>query len=274
MPKTPLLALLALSLSPAVPTAHPHTTHFNDCQTETGRNASVVFAPTSRLVLARSLQSWAWAGPGDEVAAVTQQGTCAGAIVWDGRSAVLPVWMDDPTTPQQDGYAEDDLLRFHAWDASSGDVFTGVRARYHPIADTRGTFSQDSVAVVDWLILVRSGTGRREAEEIAAAVLADLDAEPLLAAATTLPTEVVLEPGYPNPFRTAARLRYGLPVAADVQVAVFDSRGRRVARLADGRHPPGWYEAVLPADGLAGGVYLVRLRAGSAQAVQRVTLVR
>ncbi len=275
MPKPVLLALLALSLAPVVSTAHPRATHFQDCQTKTGKNASVVLPGRSDLILARSQQSWTRVRPGDEVAAFTLQGVCAGVIVWDGSSAVLTVWMDDPTTPQKDGYIPGDPLWVHVWDASSGDVFVGYWAKYNPVGNTSGTFKRDAVYVIMQLILVPPGVGSREADEIVDVVkpseMGELEAA---SSGASLPDEVVLEPSYPNPFRTAARLRYGLPTAEAVRVDVFDSRGRRVAVLVDENQQPGWYEAILPADGLASGVYIVRLRVGPTETVQRVTLVR
>ena len=44
----------------------------------------------------------------------------------------------------------------------------------------------------------------------------------------------------PNPARTA-RVRFGLPVADDVDVSVFDVTGRKITTLAKGRYGPGTY---------------------------------
>lgn len=275
MPKAPLLALLALSLAPAVSTAQPRTSHFEDCQAQTGRNASVVIPASAILILARSRGQLARVQPGDEIAAFTPEGQCAGFTEWDGTSNVLMVWMDDPTTPQKDGFAPGDPIVAHIWDASAGLEFVGFRVKYNPIANTSLTFSKDAIYVVTALIAVVSSLGIREAEAVADWVEAEeLSISDPVAATQGLPTEVVLEPSYPNPFRTSARLRYGVPAATKVQLEVFDVRGRRVAVLTDEEQPAGWHEAVLPAAGLSVGSYLVRLRAGPAEVTQRVTLVR
>ncbi len=79
---------------------------------------------------------------------------------------------------------------------------------------------------------------------------------------------------FPNPARGAVTLRYSLPEAADVTLAVFDVLGRRVAVLADGTVPAGAHEASLDVDGLPSGVYLVRLTAGTQHAAQRLVVVR
>ena len=78
----------------------------------------------------------------------------------------------------------------------------------------------------------------------------------------------------PNPFSGAALLAYALPEATDVTLRVYDLLGREVATLAEGAQESGPHEATFRADGLAGGVYVVRLQAGARTATRRVTLVR
>jgi len=48
-----------------------------------------------------------------------------------------------------------------------------------------------------------------------------------------------------------------------VQLAVYDGRGREVARLVDRVEGPGRYEVVLDGRAWPPGVYLVRLRQGT-----------
>jgi hypothetical protein len=56
-------------------------------------------------------------------------------------------------------------------------------------------------------------------------------------------------------------LRYAVPSSRAVKLEVLDSRGKRVAVLADGFMAAGRYEAALPAN-LGHGMYLIRLAAG------------
>ncbi|MCK5571829.1 MAG: T9SS type A sorting domain-containing protein, partial [Bacteroidetes bacterium] len=55
---------------------------------------------------------------------------------------------------------------------------------------------------------------------------------------------------------------------------VYDLLGTEVARLADGRYPAGVHEFRFDATGLASGVYLYRLEAGSFVQTRRMLLVR
>ncbi len=93
-------------------------------------------------------------------------------------------------------------------------------------------------------------------------------------AVTALPAEVALAPPYPNPSSGRATLRYGLPEASSVRLAVYDLLGREVAVLADGEQAAGYHEAALDAGRLPSGLYLVRLEAGGRALTQRMTVVR
>src|SRR5690606_18976751 len=94
------------------------------------------------------------------------------------------------------------------------------------------------------------------------------------ASAQTLPEVVALHPAAPNPFGQATTLRFDLPEAGPVRLVVYDVLGRAVARLVDGEVEAGFHAVVLDGRGLASGPYVVRLEAGGAAAVQRITLVR
>ena len=88
------------------------------------------------------------------------------------------------------------------------------------------------------------------------------------------PTNFALFPPYPNPFNSLTRLRFGLPSAASVEIALWDLEGRRLETLVTGSHPEGRYEAVWDARGFPTGIYLVTMRAGDFRAVRKVMLVR
>ncbi len=71
----------------------------------------------------------------------------------------------------------------------------------------------------------------------------------------------------PNPTREGGTLRFRLPAAQKVQLALFDTAGRRIARLADGVLPAGdhairWDRLDARGQRVAPGVYRARLEAG------------
>ena len=84
---------------------------------------------------------------------------------------------------------------------------------------------------------------------------------------------------YPNPFASATRIRYQLSESAEIDLAVYDVLGRRVASLAGGAHPVGAYEVVWGGVTDAGraaapGVYIVWLSTADHSVARRVTLLR
>jgi hypothetical protein len=98
-----------------------------------------------------------------------------------------------------------------------------------------------------------------------------------LSPAASVPALTVSRP-FPNPFAAATRVSFVLIRAAPVTVSVFDLRGRLVKTLMEREQDPGTYEILW--DGTTGsgarapmGVYLLRLRAGSRERVQKVVLL-
>ncbi len=84
---------------------------------------------------------------------------------------------------------------------------------------------------------------------------------------------------YPNPFNPLTTLRFELPRATLVMLEILDSRGHRVALLASGTFDGGWHEFTWSGRDQSGqpvgsGVYLCHLRAGTDEALQRLTLVK
>jgi hypothetical protein len=83
----------------------------------------------------------------------------------------------------------------------------------------------------------------------------------------------------PNPFNPAAVITFDLAVAAPVRLSVFDLRGHLVRTLADDQREAGAYRFRWDGRDNQGqdapaGIYLCRLQAGEAAAVQRMALIR
>ncbi|HLT46565.1 MAG TPA: T9SS type A sorting domain-containing protein, partial [Rubricoccaceae bacterium] len=79
----------------------------------------------------------------------------------------------------------------------------------------------------------------------------------------------------PNPFRGEATVTLTLPHPSEVEVAVYDVLGRRVATVASERFPAGRREVALDASTLPAGVYVVRVLTGDGHVeARRVSVVR
>lgn len=85
---------------------------------------------------------------------------------------------------------------------------------------------------------------------------------------------VRLAPAAPNPARGAASLTFTLAEAQPVVLEVVDLLGRTVQTVREGPAEAGTYTERVRLSGLASGVYVVRLRAGEAVRIQRLTVVR
>lgn len=94
-----------------------------------------------------------------------------------------------------------------------------------------------------------------------------------------LPESLTVQAPAPNPFRNQITLKYALPEAQDVTVAVFDLLGRRVRTLAEGRQEAGphrvnWEGTDASQRRLASGTYFLRVSTDEKQHVEKVVLVR
>ena len=78
----------------------------------------------------------------------------------------------------------------------------------------------------------------------------------------------------PNPVSSGGVVRVTLPEAGVVRVVVYDVLGRQVAVLADEERAVGEHAVSLGAERFAPGVYVVRVTAGEASVVRRVTVAR
>ncbi len=79
---------------------------------------------------------------------------------------------------------------------------------------------------------------------------------------------------FPNPLRDSATVRYSVPEAGSVRVAIYDLLGREVVVLAEGFATAGAHAAALDGAALGAGTYLVRVEAGGAVVTKRVAVVR
>jgi len=85
--------------------------------------------------------------------------------------------------------------------------------------------------------------------------------------------EVELLGTYPNPARTQATLRYAVPEAQDVRVALYDMLGREVRTVVNSQKE-GRHEETLDTSGLSSGVYFLRLQAENVTKTQKLTVVQ
>jgi hypothetical protein len=100
-----------------------------------------------------------------------------------------------------------------------------------------------------------------------------------------MPTEVAIEKprvaeqysldqNYPNPFNPATTIKYQIPSTSRVTLTVFDILGREVATLVNEVQDAGFKSVQWEAGGVASGVYLYRLQAGSYVSTRKLVLMK
>ncbi|MDH4070367.1 MAG: S8 family serine peptidase [Ignavibacteria bacterium] len=96
---------------------------------------------------------------------------------------------------------------------------------------------------------------------------------------TFVPSETKLTGNYPNPFNPSTTISYNIGDAAHVTMKIYNTLGQEVATLVnqlvnEGRHTVSWNGTNSYGAGVASGLYIVRLTAGSHVSTQRILLMK
>lgn len=93
------------------------------------------------------------------------------------------------------------------------------------------------------------------------------------------PVKFNLAENYPNPFNPSTTIRFSIPDATNVELAIFNLKGQRIKTLASGEMNSGNHSIVwngLDDNGrpVASGVYLYKLRGGSQTMTRKMMLMK
>ena len=78
----------------------------------------------------------------------------------------------------------------------------------------------------------------------------------------------------PNPFNSVAVARYKLRGTSAITLKLYDLNGRMVQTLVDERQSAGEHRAVINAEALASGVYILKLAAGNQMAARKIVCIK
>lgn len=90
----------------------------------------------------------------------------------------------------------------------------------------------------------------------------------------TKPETFLLHQNYPNPFNPNTTIQFNLPRASEVRLEIFDSRGRIVDVLVEGKRAKGAHMAVWQAGKFPSGTYFYRLRVGSFSETRKMAIIK
>jgi hypothetical protein len=89
-----------------------------------------------------------------------------------------------------------------------------------------------------------------------------------------IPKDYALEQNYPNPFNPVTIIKFALPKASLVKLAIYDITGREVAVLVNGSLPAGYHSVQWDARNVSSGMYIYRITAGSFTQAKRMMVIK
>lgn len=89
-----------------------------------------------------------------------------------------------------------------------------------------------------------------------------------------IPENFYLFQNYPNPFNPSTRIRFDVPVKSEVKLVLYDILGREIKTLLNEEVNAGTKEIEFNGNGLASGVYLVRMIANNYQQTIKISLLK
>jgi hypothetical protein len=174
-------------------------------------------------------------------------------LVYPGKSAtingaIVPfVWSKGTTVATQ-----------YWLEVATDSLFTFVmRDTSH--SDTVATLSLPASSTYYWRVKAKNsmGWGAFSPASKFSFVLTGIATGPMF------PKEFALSQNYPNPFNPSTMIQYALPTKSQVTLIVFNTLGQQVASLVNGEIGAGYHEVKLDGSGLASGVYIYRIQAGT-----------
>lgn len=93
-------------------------------------------------------------------------------------------------------------------------------------------------------------------------------------ASNEIPDSYSIEQNYPNPFNPVTNIKFSIPKACIVKLAVFDITGKQVEELVNGKYNAGIYKVDFDASGLSSGVYFYKLIANDFTETKKMLLVK
>ena len=90
----------------------------------------------------------------------------------------------------------------------------------------------------------------------------------------TIPREFNLAQNYPNPFNPATKIQFSIPSNQNVNIAVYDVLGNKVAELINEFKSAGTYSVNFDASSLSSGIYLYRIISNNFVQTNKMMLVK
>jgi len=185
-------------------------------------------------------------------------------IAIDGNHGAFLTWEDQRDTADFDIYAQRVAANAAInWPATGYPICAADSDQAKPAMVSDGNFG----AVVAWQDY-RNGNYNIYAQGL------DINGWGIEIGSTSDWSALYLSPASPNPSTAAVRISYVLPKSGEVELAVYDAVGQKVANLTKGVMSAGRHEVSWNGASVAAGVYFYRLSFEGMTRTNRMTVVR
>lgn len=90
----------------------------------------------------------------------------------------------------------------------------------------------------------------------------------------TFPTMYELMQNYPNPFNATTTIQFGLPIATNVKIEIYNMMGQHLETLLESWKPAGFHSIKLNAQNMTSGIYIYRIQAGDFVQTKKMILLK
>ena len=187
---------------------------------------------------------------GWEIGLLRSDGNLAGAGVWiPFENLLIYAYGDNPETPDSlEGFSDGEEFSIYVWDLQS-DIEQGSE------------------------ITLEGGSAQWTNGGLSIMSL-DLLPPNYIQQDSNIPVKLHLAPAYPNPFNSSVNIKYGLPKASEVDINIFDIKGRFISSLVSGNQVAGKYSTIWSAANVPSGMYVIKLETSGIVLSRKAMLVR
>ena len=89
-----------------------------------------------------------------------------------------------------------------------------------------------------------------------------------------MPNSFVLNQNYPNPFNPITNISFGIEMASNVKLSLYDVRGRFIETLINERIIAGSHDFLLDASHLSSGVYFYTMTVEGVRKTRKLILMK
>ncbi len=205
---------------------------------------------------------------------------CAGELE-DGNFRALRGFLQETADEHEDDRVVSVATRYSTHCLTELGLYEDAMAEYDDRCVNAGNVPDSIAALIDYLAVEELANGGHidaigggDIPSQISQLMRLMDEHNGLAEDDLTPETIMLNEVFPNPFNAQFSIEYQVPETDHVTLRLYDFQGRQVADLVNERHRAGQYSMTYHAEGLATGMYIVKLTSGSKTFVRKAVLIR